>query len=220
MIIIPEKSPELAATRIYNGWIDLLTEHEKTNERRKKLYQSPIPWPEIDIKDMVERTKNLAREYYQAKTSNGQKVQGDAAVWETEAIARLKRDLLHYLREEEDAELKHQIEVQVWSYWPDTAPPPDLNPEQTKKLLELQGRADELQESLMQTVINTLDELAGIVTEEIETIKNTSAASMRLMYNQASWFKLALVMLINEHGAGPNPLKSSRQSKPRGWRDK
>ena len=71
MIIIPQKTSELAADRIYNGLIDMLIEHEENNEKRKKLYQPLIPWPEFDLNDMIERTKKLAREYYEEKKSQG-----------------------------------------------------------------------------------------------------------------------------------------------------
>ncbi len=219
MLIMPQKSPELAADRIYNGWIDSLVEHETKNDKRKKLYQPLIPWPEFDISDMVERTRKLAYEYFEEKKSQCQNLKGTADTWEAEAVERLKRNFLYYLGDEKDAELKHKIEKQVWAYWPETAPPPDLTPEQIEKLLELQDKADGLMESLAQTIKDALGEILRTISEEAEIVKDTAAAGRRLISNQASWFKSELFYQIIDNGAGPSPLKKSRRPKPRGWTD-
>jgi hypothetical protein len=217
MIIIPQKTSELAADRIYNGLIDMLIEHEENNEKRKKLYRPLIPWPEFDLNDMIERTKKLAREYYEEKKSQGQNPKGTADTWEAEAVERLKQNLLYYVRDEKDTELRQKIEKQVWAYWPDTAPPPDLTPEQMDKLLELQDRTDGLMENLAQTIKDTLGELLHIASEEAEIVKDTAAADRRPIGNQINWFKSELCYLIADNGTGPHPLEKSKRPKPQGW---
>jgi hypothetical protein len=217
MLLIPSKSPELAADRIYNGWIDMLIEHEENNEKRKKLYKPLIPWPEFDLNDMIERTKKLAREYFEEKKSQGQNPKGTADTWEAEAVERLKQNLLYYVRDEKDGELRGMIEGQLWAYWPDTAPPPELTPEQIDKLLKLQDKADGLMESLAQTIKDNLGELSRIVGEEAEIVKDTAAADRRLIGNQTSWFKSELFYQIVNDSAGPSPLKKSPRPKPQGW---
>lgn len=217
MLIIPQKSPELAADMIYNDWIDMLIEHEENNEKRKKLYQPLIPWPEFDLNDLVERTRKLAREYYAEKKSQGQNPKGTADTWEAEAVERLKQNLLYYVRDEKDTEIRQKIEKQLWAYWPDTAPPPDLTPEQKDKLLELQDRANDLMENLAQTIKDTLGELIHIASEEAEIAKDTAAADRRLIGNQVSWFKSELCYIIADNGAGPHPLLKNNRPKPQGW---
>ena len=52
-----EKSPRLAADRVYNDWAKTISEVDEKNAKRTKLYQPPLPWPELDVKDMVQGQK-------------------------------------------------------------------------------------------------------------------------------------------------------------------
>ena len=188
MDIMPEKSPGLAADRIYNGWLNSLSEVDEKNAKRVKLYQPPLPYPEFDINDILARTRKLAREYFEGKKSQNQNLKGTATAWEAEAIERLKSNFQYFLRWVEDTELKRKIEAQAWVIWPDMAPPCDLNKEELAKLVELQSQADELIENLLQATKDTLDKLYRLAQAERQIIADTAAQNMPLIHLQGGWF--------------------------------
>ena len=196
MDIIPEKSPRLAADRVYNGWAKTISGTEEKNINRGKLYQPPLPWPELDVKDMVQRAKKLAQQYYAEKKSQNPNLKGTASTWETEAIECLKDNFLYFLRWVEDVELKRMVEAQVWATWPETAPLRDLNKEELTKLVELQGQADELFENLLQATKDTLDKLYGLAQTERQIIADTAAQNMPLIHLQGGWFVNLLKAVI------------------------
>ena len=127
----------------------------------------------------------------------------------------MKQNLLYYVRDEKDTELRQKIEKQVWAYWPDTAPPPDLTPEQMDKLLELQDRTDGLMENLAQTIKDTLGELLHIASEEAEIGRIQQPPNG--FSTSINWFKSELCYLIADNGTGPHPLEKSKRPKPQGW---
>lgn len=213
MIIAPRKDAEWCANQIYNGMIDIISEREKENAKRTKLFQPPLPQIEIDVKDMIIRTGKLARETYETALSQRQNPKGDAETWEAEALKRLRDNLLYFAKDSNNPVLNRQI----WAAWPETAPPPNLTAEQKEKLLELQARADELQENLTATISDALDELSRLISEEVALTKGTAAAGLRFIRNQAGWYKTALTSLILEHNSSPVPYKKHIPSRPCGW---
>lgn len=177
------KGPRWVATQVFNSQIDLVCESVEENEKRAKKFQEPLPIPKFNVAQMVELTKKLTCEAFEERRREmGDDWFGNAQEWEYEAMRTLRDDLKVYAARTGDDDLMWQIQV----LWPETRPPRDLTPEELEKLVELQGKTDEIMENLTDTVRDALEELWSITQAEYETVKETNAG--RLLFNQVGWY--------------------------------
>ena len=215
------KGPRLAASRVLNSQIDLIGEAVEENEKRTKKFQEPLPVPKLDVKKMVELTKKLTADFFEERRREmGDSWFGLKGEWEWEALRTLRDDLKHYARETGDEDLVRQIN----EVWPETRPARDLTKEEISRLVELQGRMDELTENLTETIKNALEELWAILMTEAEVVSGTSGA--RLIFGQAKWYIDFLEKLISltwqqKIGASTTPPeqveREMERNRPRRW---
>lgn len=111
-------TPRDIATALIDANIDILLEAKEINKKRYSRFQDPLPLPEFNVPQMLEKVKELARTEYNRRKGGNEPLRGTANEWVNGAASALGEELLVYAKQTENTALMES----VWNVWSEYAP--------------------------------------------------------------------------------------------------